>query len=469
MDIDNILLRNAFRINYLRPYQELVIRRILDDYEDGKRSGILAILPTGGGKSLCFMYPILMLRVKALIIYPLLSLMNDQEARFRAAGIDAIVLRGGLSRDERSSRLKAIREADCCAVITNPETLIAMRERGELAMLRGFPFAIVDEAHTVVTWGGTFREAYNELGALLEALQPGIILAFTATADNAIGKGILSSLFSDRKAYIVHGASDRENIFYHSVRSLSKIHDIMSILMKPERHPAIIFTPSRRLAETTAERLSASFSVMSYHAGMERERKKAIEDWFLASDDGVLAATSAYGMGMDKANIRTVIHYSLPQSASDFLQESGRGGRDGLPTESFVLYHPEETSPIRGIFTSGKCIRKGLLEEMGEDAAPRCLGCSSCVDDGECAAGEKEILRFIKRHPFSSRKSIAHDITSASIPGRRKRLPGWSAEEAGEAIGHLIAEGTLGIRFGAFLRIRRSPELLQKRQNLRYH
>ena len=453
MDIDYGLLRSAFGIAYPRPYQELVIASILSYYETGAECRMLAVLPTGGGKSLCFMYPMLRLGGKALVIYPLLSLMNDQEARFRAAGIDAVVLRGGLSRDERMRRLMHIRKAGRCAVITNPETLIAMRERGELSMLRKPLMAVIDEAHTVVTWGETFRSAYSELGGILEELGPQMTLAFTATADRKIGKGIIRSLFRDRKTYIVHATSDRENIFYHSVRSLSKIHDIRRILQEPGMRPAIVFIGSRKLTERIAGELAGSFDAKAYHAGMEKEDREAIEKWFMDSEDGVLAATSAYGMGMDKRGIRSVIHYSMPQSAADFLQESGRCGRDGEQAHSYILYHPDEESPIQDIFISGSCIRHGLLAAMGEEPDDRCLGCSACIPDAMKPAGEEEILRFIGRHPFASIESASHDLCSGNIFQRGRRLPGWKPEEVRRAIGFLREEGTVRLAMGRFLRI----------------
>lgn len=441
MNIDYSLLKKTFHISYLRPYQQLIISNILDCHERRQEGRLLAVLPTGGGKSLCFMYPILALKAKSIIIYPLLSLMNDQEKRFMEAGIDTVVLKGGLEKEERKRRIRHIRNVKSCAVITNPETLVAMKDRSELDVLKGFDIAVVDEAHTVITWGETFRESYMELGNILEYLTPGMILAFTATADPEITRGIMRSLFMNRKTYIVHGTSDRENIFYHAIRSLSKIHDIRKILSIRDHRSAIIFVESRKMTEAIASALSGSFSIRAYHAGMDKDVKKEIEDWFMSSDNAVLAATSAYGMGMDKRDIRTVIHYSLPQSVPNFLQESGRGGRDGLRTDSYVLYYHDEKSPICSIFTGGRCIRHGLLEAMGEESAEECLGCSSCIRDETKSAGEEEILRYIRHHPFMRKDNIAKGLRSSSPLFRKRRLPEWTADEIRHALNTLIEEG----------------------------
>ncbi len=446
MDIDYNLLFSSFGIRYLRPYQELIIRYILECYEDDRQGNLLAVLPTGSGKSLCFMYPLLHLSRRAILIYPLLSLMNDQEKRLRAAGIDCVVLRGGRGMGERRRRLRYIREHSGCAVITNPEMLIAMEKRSELNALINPLMLVLDEAHTAVTWS-SFRPSFLAIRGIIDSLSPKMVLAFTATADSYIGKGLLNTVFSGRKTYLVHGNTDRENIFYHEIRSLSKIHDIRT-LISPAR-PSIIFVPSRSLAERIASALSDEFPARAYHAGMEREKKKEIEDWFIASEDGVLVGTSAFGMGIDKKSVRSVIHYSLPQDASEFLQEAGRGGRDGRRMDSYVLYYPYEESPIADIFRGEGCIRHKLLAAMGDNTEEDgCIACSHCSPDGIKAQGEDTIIRFIRRHPLWKRRSIETYLCSSSPIFRRKRLPGWSEKDISRAIGILIEEGKIKMILG---------------------
>ena len=443
MDIDHSILQDRFGISYLRPYQELIIRYILE-HSTGK-GRLLGILPTGSGKSLCFMYPASMPERKTILIYPLLALMNDQAERFRKAGIPCTILRGGLGSEERKKRIKEIRGRNDGAVITNIETLIAMKERGELRSIsKGTDLIVIDEAHTVVTWGKSFRSAYLSLPEVLEEIGARITLAFTATVDREILDGINKYVFAGEKPYTVHASADRENIFYHSVRSLSKLRDVRKILSAPSSRPAIIFCRSRELTEHTAAELAGSFDIRHYHAALGKEEKEEKERWFMASESGVLAATTAYGLGMDKPDIRTVIHLSLPDDVTEFMQEAGRGGRDGGRMDSFVLYYASEHSGAEHVFRGEKCIRTALLSHMGEEREERmCLACSSCVPDGYTAAGETEILSFISRHPLITERSAAAAMTSGHIFMRRTRLPDWREEEVRKAIAVLCGEGAI--------------------------
>ena len=455
IDIDTKLLKTAFGINYLKPHQELIIRTVLESFEERTKKDILGILPTGSGKSLCFMYPILLLSARAVVIYPLLSLMADQKERFDRAGIPAIVLKGGMERDERRRSIELLKADPSVSVITNPETLLAMIGRGEAGFLRGSTaLVVIDEAHTAVTWGGTFREAYRKLPEIMKAISPQIVLAFTATADEEIGKGILKHVFSGRNAYIVHSSPDRENIFYRAVYPLSKEMEARRILQTPESRPAVIFLRSRILAERIASILSDGFDAACYHAGLPAEVRREKEEWFSASADGVLCATCAYGMGVDKKNIRTVIHWSCPDDAVSFMQESGRAGRDGNPAASYIFLSHSDDESIRKPFTSG-CIRNGILRAMGEEAENgRCLACSSCIMENTPRAGEREILRHIRRHPFTSRDNAAAALSAEGL-FFRGRLSSWEEHDAGKAIDILMDEKRIRRIMGRLIAPRR--------------
>ena len=456
MFIDNQFLKERFGISYLRPYQELIISYIMESAEGKAKGDVLGLLPTGSGKSLCFMYPIAKLGCRSVLIYPLLSLMNDQAKRFEKAGIPYEIMRGGLERSERLKRICHIKGDPSVSVITNIETLIAMDEREELKALCTKPLiVVVDEAHTAPMWGESFRESYKRIGEIIEKLKPVMTLAFTATADEAICRGMEKYIFSGRKPYIVHGSSDRENIFYHSVKSLSKLHDIIRILTPESARPAIIFCRSRHLTEEIAKKLQRSFEIKHYHAALPRKEKEEKERWFHSSSCGVLASTSAYGMGVDKKDIRTVIHCSLPDDAASFMQESGRGGRDGERMDSYVLYYENETSPISDIFRSGRCIRYSLLRAMGEEREEKmCLSCSSCVPSGYLRAGEKEILSYIRLHPFFRKENVAAALTSRHIFFRSHRLWKWNEEDAAKAIDRLIQERKVKVIFHHLIKAR---------------
>ena len=397
------MLKERFGVQYLRPYQELIISHILECDENKRKGKILGCLPTGSGKSLCFMYPIAAIRKRTILIYPLLSLMNDQARRFQDAGIPFVMLQGGLEQEEKQKRLRKLLTDTEAAVVTNVETLLAMQNNGTIRIFRNkTSMIVIDEAHTAVTWGESFREAYLSLPEIIESINPEIIVAFTATMNNEIEDGIRKYIFGSEIPYTVHESTDRENIYYHSFPSLSKRADIIN-----------------------AEKL-------------EKEK------WFEDSEDGVLAATSAYGMGVDKKNIRTVIHYSMPSSPSDYLQESGRGGRDGRRMDSYVLWYPEENASLSPIFKGTECIRMSLLKAMNENPEyERCLACNHCRKEETMRAGEKEILRFILFHPGIGIKNAAASITAKHLFFRSSRLCGWTHEEAEHAIRIMISDGMI--------------------------
>ncbi len=441
MDIE--LLKRKFGISYLRPYQELMIRYIIDASNGASNGRLLGILPTGGGKSLCFMYPIALLKKRTVLIYPLLSLMNDQAERFERAELPYVLLRGGLDNKERTKRIQRLRMEKDISLITNIETLLAMKEKGEIGILKKSDMVIIDEAHTVVTWGESFREAYIHIKEVLDEIEPKLTLAFTATMDRRIRAGIINYIFSGKVPYIVHASMDRENIFYHSIRSLSKINDVKKILEEDAARPAIIFCRSRDETLRIATELSPSFTITHYHAGLAKEEKIEKEKWFLSSPDGVLASTSAYGMGVDKKNIRTVIHLHLPEDASSFMQESGRGGRDGKRMDSYVLYYKDEKSEIESVFKDKGCIRSALLFMMGEEREEKgCLSCSHCIATDYKAAGEEEIISYLKTHPFITAEGAARALTVPFFLFS-PRLRGWKEEEVRRALDTLIAEGRI--------------------------
>lgn len=432
-------------VSYLKPYQELIISHILECDENKRKGKILGCLPTGSGKSLCFMYPIAAIRKRTILIYPLLSLMNDQARRFQDAGIPFVMLQGGLEQEEKQKRLRKLLTDTEAAVVTNVETLLAMQNNGTIRLFRNkTAMIVIDEAHTAVTWGESFREAYLSLPEIIESINPEIIVAFTATMNKKIEDGIRKYIFGSGIPYTVHESTDRENIYYHSFPSLSKRADIINILSDKAARPAVIFCRSRELTEEAAESLKGIFPIEYYHAGLPKAEKLKKEKWFADSEDGVLAATSAYGMGVDKKNIRTVIHYSMPSSPSDYLQESGRGGRDGRRMDSYVLWYPEENTPLSPIFKGTECIRMSLLKAMNENPEyERCLACNHCRKEETMRAGEKEILRFILFHPGIGIKNAAASITAKHLFFRSLRLRGWTHEEAEHAIRIMISDGMI--------------------------
>ena len=447
------IVREKLGISYLRPYQTLIIRHILDNEEKGKGTHLLASLPTGSGKTLCFTAPMLLMKGITVCIYPLLALISDQERRFTSSGFNPVVLRGGLGRDERAEKIKLLRDEKSSLIVTNVEMLLSLMKTGELEnILPRIETVVIDEVHTILEWGETFRPALLRIREIIAYLSPKNIFAFSATINSETGKKIIDLIYSGTKPYIVHGSADRENIFYHAVRTLSLEHDMLKILSDREMRPCVVFCSSREGTEDWAARIKArGYDTAYYHALLSKDEKKRIEDWFFNSKDGVLFATIAYGMGVSKDDIRSIIHTFVPPDASSFLQESGRAGRDGREAHSFMLYSPSDKSPLTGVFSGSECIRRLLLEKMNEEVENReCLGCSHCTPDSYSPAGEKEITGLFDYWGILPEKAALYALTRPSLLSKGFRLKRWTKADTENAVSVLTGEGRIR-RLGPFL------------------
>ena len=423
--------KDVFSISYLRPFQLHIICNIL---ERGRKPNLLAMLPTGAGKSLCFMLPAVLLDGLTVIIYPLLSLMRDQENRFRKFGIPCHVLMGGMDWTKKDEIFQDLMQKRVRILITNMEMLSQESILSRLKSMR-ISLLVLDEAHTVISWGRTFRPVYNELGRISGLLNPERIIAFTATSDENTTNALKREALGEN-ALVVYGGLDRQNIIYHRLSPIFPILDIIRILTPPERRPALVFCMSRTLTEKLSKRLSGHFRTRYYHAGMDKEHRLETEKAFLDDDEGVMFCTCAYGMGVDKKDLRTVIHYSLPESASDYLQESGRIGRDGRESHAYAfLGNSYRESPLEEVFSRDTCIRENLIRAMGQALDTSCEGCDVCdrniiVPEGVVAV--EKALRF----PYLRRRS---DLVR--ILRRNPTFHPLSDYEIGRGIDRLVERG----------------------------
>ena len=449
MDI-HALAQERFNIPYLRPFQELVISDIIEnDRPSSHHRPTVVILPTGSGKSLCFMLPALVVDGLIVIVYPLLSLMNDQRRRFERAGIACAQLQGGQSPTERRACFASI-DAGTKVVITNAETLsqasvITQLSRHTISLL------VLDEAHTIVSWGKGFRPILAELGPIIRHLPIRQLLLFTATADNTVLAELGRLILSNRKAHLIKASSDRENISYHTARVLSKRRAVNTFLSSPESRPALVFCPTRRTCETMSahyREANPTIPASFYHAGLSKAERRERESWFIENSEAVLFATNAFGMGVDKSDIRTVIHTYAPPDALSFLQESGRGGRDGKHCHSLFLLQgpPSAPSLITTIFTqTNTCIRALLLKALDEEGQ-HCSGCDVCDHTVFTKReGEEAILNALRYKPFSyTTVTLMNHLADDTIRHRHSgHLSSWQQSEIIEAIGLLIAEGKI--------------------------
>jgi ATP-dependent DNA helicase RecQ len=460
--------QKLFGMSYLFPYQRLVIGNILEaaaaagtDTEDRTNMGRqIVILPTGAGKSLCFQLPAMLLKGPTLVIYPILSLMADQERRLAEKNFSPVILRGGQSAEERDAIFRKLQSGESRFIIANPEVLLTEKVMQKIGSL-GIIHVVIDEAHCVSEWGESFRPSYLEIGKIIEKAACPLVTAFTATASAPVLEKIDRYIFAGGGAHRIIGNPDRANIRYAAQGTLLRDMAVRDLLKKNKR-PAIVFCSSRPGTERLARYLRnelADNEIRFYHAGLEREEKTAVEKWYFSSATGILTATCAYGMGVDKANIRTVIHRDCPPSVEAYLQESGRAGRDGKSSDAFLLWGPEDEGAMRraktdadkkrlaGLFAYARnardCRRERLmflLNYSGEGEKPETACCDVC--DGaarEMMREEASLSRFFR----NNRRCFT--LSEAARLMTRGNTVTWETDEAKIAIRALLHNKNLRV------------------------
>jgi ATP-dependent DNA helicase RecQ len=326
------LLRSTFGFPGFRENQEAVCRAVA-----GGRDALL-VMPTGAGKSICYQLPAVARGGPALVVSPLIALMDDQAARLASHGLRTARIHSGLSREEARQACREYLEGTLQFLFIAPERL---RVPGFPEMLaRRTPALIaVDEAHCISGWGHDFRPDYRTLGEWLPLLRPAPIIALTATATPRVQKDIVTQLGLREPALFVHGFR-RDNLALEIVEMSKPRRNefIRDYLQAAERRPAIVYAPSRRAADELAMQLNGEFRAAAYHAGLEPAVRERVQRSFLGGELQVVVATIAFGMGIDKADIRTVIHAALPGSVEAYYQEVGRAGRDGRRSRAILLH-----------------------------------------------------------------------------------------------------------------------------------
>ena len=433
----------------------------------------IVVLPTGSGKSLCFQLPSRVLPGPTLVMLPLLSLLTDQMRKLTSAGAPVACLRGGQTPAERETLFADLQSGKTRLLLATPEACLVPAVEARLAACRVSHF-VVDEAHCISEWGESFRPAYLELGKLAERIGAALVTAFTATASPAVIGTITENLFRGRDVRVVAAAADRPNISYSVVSALSRMR-ALTVLAGRARGATLVFCRTRQGVERAARTLARrgiSREIRFYHAGLTRSERARAEEWFLSSHDGILAATTAYGMGVDKPDIRTVIHADVPASVESYLQETGRAGRDGEPAEAALISSPEDarflaqlppgipkdrfTAMLGYASSHGACRRERLLSLIGQEP-PACSGCDVCSGAEVLAPeGQAEILGFIQRHKRRfSREQAVETLIGARGPrvvrdcldrvGGYGLLSGWVREDAEEVMDELLAAGLLRV------------------------
>ncbi|ESR26539.1 DNA helicase RecQ [Lutibaculum baratangense] len=397
------VLRQTFGFDSFRSGQEEIVDSVLAG------QNTLAIMPTGAGKSLCYQLPALVLGGLTIVVSPLIALMEDQVAALTVAGLAAGAIHSGKSRDENVAVWRRVAAGEIRLIYMSPERLLSDRM---IAALQRLPVRLiaVDEAHCVSQWGHSFRSDYLGLSILRERF-PGIgILALTATADTTTREEIRNKLFGAEARVFVSGF-DRPNIQLTVVEKDDTSRQIERFIDERPGVSGIVYRLSRKKVEQTAERLAAKgVRALPYHAGMSQEDRARNQETFLAEAGVVMVATIAFGMGIDKSDVRYVLHGDLPSSLEAYYQEIGRAGRDGAAAEAHLLYGLEdvqlrrrfideqETDEARkavearrldallGFCEASTCRRSVLLRYFGEEQEP-CGNCDVCLDPPQLVDG----------------------------------------------------------------------------------
>jgi ATP-dependent DNA helicase RecQ len=411
------VLSEVWGYTSFRPLQEEAMAAVLEDTDS------LVVMPTGGGKSLCFQAPALLRPGLALVVSPLISLMRDQVAQLRQNGVSVGCLHSGQPEDERAAVMRAIGRGELKLLYLSPER-VAMD--GLERLLRGVApeYIVVDEAHCISQWGHDFRPEYCQLVRLRELYPKAAVHAYTATATHQVADDIVAQL-ALRNPVCLRGSFDRPNLFYAAQQRAEGFGRLLEVVRRHPDESGIVYCISRKDAEATAENLVAKgVSAVAYHAGMDADARRKNQDDFLNDQVSVVVATTAFGMGINKPNVRFVVHMGMPKSVEAYQQESGRAGRDGLPSECLLLYSyadvkkweyvsRDSPAPQLRIITQQlhrmydwcqlpTCRRAGLLAHFGEqrDSAP-CGGCDNCTGGHpmvpESVAVAQKILSCVRR------------------------------------------------------------------------
>ena len=450
---------------YHTPEQALKILFGYDSFRAGQKSVIdsilarrdaFAVMPTGAGKSVCYQIPAVLLPGITLVVSPLISLMQDQVKALNEAGVPAAFINSSLSEKDYNETIRRARQGIYKIIYIAPERLVT---EGFLALAKSVPVSMVtvDEAHCISQWGQDFRPSYMRIVEFVKTLEKRpIISAFTATATETVREDIICTLGLQNPFTLVNGF-DRENLFFQVDKPKNKEQYILKYISGHSGDSGIIYCATRKNVDNIYELLkSKGISVGKYHAGMSAEERKKMQDDFVFDYTSIVVATNAFGMGIDKSNVRFVIHYNMPQSMENYYQEAGRAGRDGLDAKCILLFSPQdivinrflldhkemqdldpadrETVRERDVrrlqvmerycYTT-ECLRNYILKYFGENPEKPCQDCGNCLRKFETldmTEAAKKVINCVYEAKGRYGKQIIIDTVAGAKTARLEEI-----------------------------------------------